>query len=377
MFHQRTATVALLLLPAILSSYSRAATEKTLDIGILFPLTGDAASYGEKGRAAIQLAIGEIHSAHSCGANRNVKVTFEDSAAKPDTGVSAFLKLVSADHVPVVIGDIVSSVTLAVAPLANRTETVLLSPTASAPALTHAGPYFYRIWPSDLEEGRAIANYAAQHGFKRVAVLYMNNDYGLAIHDIFAKTLASQGGEVVDAESYLETNQDFRSVLTKIKALKPDALYVAGYYADSGTIVRQARELGFSAPILGTTAIEDPKFLELAGPAAEGVVYPLATGFDADSTDPTVVKFVEAFKQRFHHTPGWVEAQAYDAMGVVCAGAAKIPDVVTGKELKVQFDHLGRFTGVTGSFEFDANGDVVKPLRLRTVKGGKFVNLEH
>jgi branched-chain amino acid transport system substrate-binding protein len=343
-------------------------------VGVLFPLTGDAASYGVKGRKAVQLAVDELNAAGSCG--RQLAALFEDSAAQPTTGLSAFQKLVSVDRVPIVVGDIVSSVTLAIAPAANRSKVIVLSPTASAPAITTAGEYIYRIWPSDLAEGRAIAEYAVKRGYKAAGILHLNNDYGVAIEGIFKRTFTGDGRRVVSSESYLESNQDFRSALSKLQALSPDVLYIAGYYADSAAIIRQARELGFRAAILGTTAIEDPKFLELAGAATNGVVYPLATGFDAASTDPQVVRFVDAFKRRFNEAPGWVEAQAYDAFGITCKAVAGIGNGVTGERLRSAFDKLPAYKGVTGSIKFDENGDVVKPIRLRIIRDGKFTNLD-
>jgi branched-chain amino acid transport system substrate-binding protein len=373
------AMLALIILAIGIVSYwtrsdSPATNREALKIGVLFPLTGDAASYGVKGRKAVQLAVDEMNAANSCG--WPVNAIFEDSAAQPNTGLSAFQKLVSADRVPVVIGDIVSSVTLAIAPAANRSKTIVLSPTASAPALTAAGDYIYRIWPSDLVEGRAIGEFAVKRGYRHAAILHINNDYGVEINNIFLSVFAGQGREVVASEAYLETNQDFRSVLSKLRMLNPDVLYVAGYYADSATIVRQARELGFNVPVLGTTAIEDPKFIELAAGASSGVMYPLATGFDVTSADPQVKRFVEEFKRRFNEVPGWVEAQAYDAVGVICKAMTTVTDSLTGERLKSSLDKIGVFKGVTGEIRFDENGDVVKPIRMRIVQDGKFTNLE-
>jgi len=351
-----------------------AASKDPLKLGLLFPLTGDAASYGVKGRKAVQLAVDELTAASAC--SRPVTAIFEDSAAQPNTGLSAFQKLVSADRVPVVIGDIVSAVTLAIAPAANRSKTVVLSPTSSAPAITNAGEYIYRIWPSDLAEGRAIADFAIKRGFKRAAILHLNNDYGVAINGIFKNVFAGEAREVIASEAYLESNQDFRSVLSRMRNLNPDVLYIAGYYADSATITRQARELGFNVQLLGTTAIEDPKFIELAGNAANGIIYPLATGFDVASSDPQVLRFIDAFKRRFNETPGWVEAQAYDAVGVICKAVSTLADTPTGERLKAALDNLGTYKGVTGDIRFDENGDVVKPVRMRIIRDGKFTNLE-
>jgi branched-chain amino acid transport system substrate-binding protein len=343
-------------------------------LGVLFPLTGDAASYGVKGRNAVQLAVDDLNASGACG--HPLAVTFEDSAAQPNTGLSAFQKLVSVDRVPIVVGDIVSSVTLAIAPAANRNKVVVLSPTASAPAITTAGEYVYRIWPSDLAEGSAIAEYAVKRGYKAAAILYLNNDYGVAIERIFKNRFVGQDRKVLFSESYLESNQDFRAALSKLKGMNPDVLYIAGYYADSAAIARQARELGLKAVILGTTAIEDPKFIELAGTAANGIVYPLATGFDATSAEAQVVRFVESFKRRFNETPGWVEAQAYDAVGTTCKAVATIAGAVSGQQLKAALDKLESYGGVTGIIKFDQNGDVVKPIRLRVIRDGKFTNLD-
>jgi branched-chain amino acid transport system substrate-binding protein len=203
-----------------------AASEPPLKLGVLFPFTGDSASYGVKGRRGVELAVDELNIANSCG--RLTTAIFEDSAAQPTTGLSAFQKLVSADRVPAVIGDLVSSVVLAIAPTANRTHTIVLSPTASAPALSTAGEYIYRIWPSDLVEGRTIAEYAIKQNFRRAAILHINNDYGSAISDVFKNTFNSEGREVIASDAYLESNQDFRSVLFKLRTLNPDVLYVAG-----------------------------------------------------------------------------------------------------------------------------------------------------
>lgn len=359
---------------AAIRAMAQSTSAEPLVAGVLFPLTGDAADWGTKGRKGLQLATDELNASSACG--RSVTAIYEDSQADPTIGLSAFQKLISADRVPVVIGDIVSSVTLAIAPAAQRAKVVVLSPTASAPAITYAGDYIYRIWPSDNAEAKVIANYAIQRGFRRVAILYMNNDYGSGIQNAFTTDFEGDGRRVISAESYLQTNQDFRSALSKIQGQNADVLYVAGYYADSALVVRQARELGLSFPILGTTSVDDPKFIEIAGKAAEGVVYPLATGYDATSSDPLVREFIDSFQRRFNQIPGWIEAQAYDAMGVICRASQKITGTPTGTAIKQGLDNLGTYNGVTGTIKFDQNGDVVKPIRLRVVRDGRFVNLD-
>jgi len=343
-------------------------------IGVMFPLTGDAASYGEKGKNAVDFAMDEVNGSGGIRGGK-VRVFYEDSKADPATGVSAVQKLISVDGVKVVIGDIVSSTTLAVAPIVERNRVLLLVPTASAPAITNAGQYIYRIWPSDLVEGQAIAEFALKRGLKRVAILHMKNDYGTAIAGIFKKALEAGNGAVVFMDGYTPDVSDYRSVLTKVDAAKPDAIYVAGYFADSATILRQARELGVKGQFLGTTAIEDNKFLELAGNAAEGLLYPVATGFDPSSDSPKVRKFVQAFEARYKYQPGWVEAQCYEAFMLVYHAAGSITGNLDGTAMKRRFDSMGVYDGITGSFQFDKNGDVMKPVVFKTVRDGKFITI--
>lgn len=349
----------------------KSSREKTIQIGVLFPLTGDAASYGEKGQKAIELAITEISSAGGIQ-GKQVKAIFEDSRAEPKTGVVAIQKLISVDHVPAVIGDIVSAVTLPAASIAEKNKVILLSPTSSAPAITEAGDYIYRIWPSDFAEGSAIAEYAYQKGYRSVAILHLNNDYGVAISNVFIKTFEKTDSKIVLNEGYLENNTDFRTVLSKVNNAKPDAVYIAGYYADTSRIVKQGRELGIQLQFFGTTAIEDSKFLELAGNAAEGIIYPLATGFDANLQNTITKNFVDSFKKRFNYEPGWVEAQSYDAMMLICKAISNIQLPVTGTKIKDYFDLMGEYHGCTGKIVFDENGDVIKPVSFKVIKSGEF-----
>lgn len=367
-------TVSILLIVAVvigvwLSQNGKKPQE--IKIGVLFPLTGDAASYGEKGQKAIDMALDEIN--ESGGVHgRKIVAIYEDSRAEPKTGVAAMRKLVNIDRVPAVVGDIVSAITLPAAPIAESNKVVLLSPTSSAPAITNAGEFIYRIWPSDLAEGKAVAEFARKHGYVRAAILHLNNDYGLAIAKIFKEKFESGDAKVVLMEGYSKDDADYRSVLSKVERAKPDVVYIAGYYADTAKILRQAHELGINIQFLGTTAIEDDKFLELAGNAAEGIIYPLATGFDPTSTAPKTKKFIDAFQKRYNYQPGWVEAQSYDAFMLICAAAKGSSGTIDGPQIKAFFDNMWEYDGVTGKIKFDKNGDVVKPVIFKIVRNGKF-----
>jgi branched-chain amino acid transport system substrate-binding protein len=204
----------------------------------------------------------------------------------------------------------------------------------------------------------------------------LNNDYGSSIASIFKKTLETKGGKVTLNEGYLDKATDFRAVLTKIAGLKPDAIYVAGYFADTARILKQARELGIKSQFLGTTAIEDPEFIKLAGNTADGTIYPLATGFDPTTIKtPQVESFVSTFKQKYGTDPGWVEAHSYDAFMLAYQAASSTKGEVTGTSIQSYLDSSKGYEGVTGKIVFDSNGDVLKPVVFKTIQKGKFIAL--
>lgn len=373
MFRMRPMRAALLSMIAPLVCLSCSEAPNTVTIGVIFPMSGDAATYGEKGELGIRLAVEEVNRRNLLG-GRTMRTIIEDSQADPAAGAAAMLKLTNINRTPAVVGDIVSVVTLAVAPIAERQEVVLLSPTSSAPSITDAGEFVYRIWPSDLAEGSAIAEAARDLGLTRAAVVHLNNDYGLSIAGRFMEVFEAGGGAIVVTEAYLEETGDYRSVLSRVAARDPDVVYVAGYYRDSALIIRQARELGMDQQLLATTAIEDPAFLELAGEAAEGLIYPLATGFDASSTEPITADFVRRFIDAFGSTPSWVEAHAYEAIMILAQVISEISGPVSGVTIKEGLDSLGEYSGVTGTFSFDSNGDVSKPITMKTITDGAFVS---
>ena len=347
------------------------AESEEIKIGAILPLTGDAASWGEMGKQGIDLAVDEINSEGGIK-GKKIKVVYEDTQADPQKGVSAMRKLVSIDKVPVVIGDIVSAVVLAAAPIANENKVVLISPTASAPAVTDAGEYVFRNWPSDVFEGEFMARSAYNElGLKQVAILYINNDYGIGLREVFTETFEQLGGEILAAESYDADATDFRTQLTKIKATTPQTVYLISYYKDGALILKQATEMGLETQYLAASAIEDPKLIEIAGPATEGLIYPLSSGYDPESHEENIQEFKREFTARYGEEPSYVAAQAYDAMKIVAFSIEQ--GGTEGSGIQAAMTNVKDFSGVTGETTFDENGDVIKPMAIKTVKNGEFV----
>lgn len=248
------------------------AETRDIKIGAVLPLTGDGAKYGQSAKRGIDLAVGEINSSGGVR-QRLLRVIYEDSKMGPAEGVSAIRKLISVDKVPAIIGAMASSVTLAIAPIAEKNNVVLLSPASSAPEISKAGDYIFRNTYSDIYEGPKIGSYAYDElAFRRVAILHINNDFGVGLSKAFQQNFVKLGGKIVAVESYEQGSSDFRTQLNKIKQSEPDSIYLIGY-TEMGLILRQDRETGVRNQVLSCIMFEDPKIIEVAKDATEGVIY--------------------------------------------------------------------------------------------------------
>jgi branched-chain amino acid transport system substrate-binding protein len=171
------------------------------------------------------------------------------------------------------LGPLTSGTTLAVAPIAEKNHVVILSPGASAPKITQAGDYIFRNELSEAYGARAQAELAfSRLNFKSVALLYINNEYGVGTVGVFRDSFSRLGGRIVADEAFDSGATDFRTALTRIKQANPDAIFVV-FQDEIANIVRQRAELGISVPIYTTPVFEDPENLKTLGPLAEGIIY--------------------------------------------------------------------------------------------------------
>lgn len=366
------ATLVLALGAALIWAWPRlsrdAGPAATVNVGVVLPLTGDAAVYGTAIRDGIELAAAE----ESSDVTPRIKLTYEDDRGNPRDAVSAIRRLVDVSHAPAIIGGAMSSTAESSIPVASQAQVVLLSPTATKPDLVGKSSFFFRLWPSDNYDGSVMADVAYRRlGLRRVAILYVNVAYGVGITDVFTRNFQSRGGQIVSNDGYAQGQTDFRTLLTRIAAQHPDAIYIPGYVAEVANILRQAHELNLQTRFLGVNSLYDPKLLEIAGPAAEGAVFTYPT-FDVASADPAVRNFVTAFRARYHRDPDAFAAQGYDAYRVMLLGLRRASGT-SGSAIRDGLRAIGPYSGPGGSFQFDPTGDVEKPLRLMTVKNGRFV----
>jgi len=357
---------------ALLSGCSKDSDEDVVKVGAILPLTGDTASYGQALKSGMDLAVQEVNSGGGVN-GRQLRIIYEDSRGVPSQAVSSINKLIGSDRVPIVIGDMFSANTLAIAPIAEQKKTVLLSPTASAIELTNAGDFIFRIYPSDTYDGDFLARYVASQGMKKVGIIYLQVSSISSVVETFVSVAEGQGVTVSSKDGYQEGSKDFRALLLKAKQKQPDVIFIPGYLNEMAVLLKQAKELGISIPFISVSTFYDPKILELAGDAAEGVVFS-SPAFDPQSQSPEIQSFVKAFKVAYEREPDILAGYGYDVVKIA-AEAIGNAQKIKSSAIQDALYNIRDYPGVTGKTSFDQNGDVAKALRMMRVENGEFTAL--
>jgi branched-chain amino acid transport system substrate-binding protein len=343
---------------------------KIIKIGAVLPLTGDAAVWGNNTKEGIDLAVEELNKQGGI-IGKKLEIVYEDSKALPQDGVSAIQKLITIDKVSAVIDNSVSSVCLAMAPIAEQNKVVILSTGSTAPKVSEAGEYIFRIWNSDALEGKVMADYAFDSlNIKTAAMMFINNDYGVGLQEVFSNEFHKKAGKVLTSESFNQNETNFRTQLTKIKKANPEVIYLVGYPKEIPIVLKQAKELGIKVQILGTVAFEDPQIINVAGAASEGLIYPYPV--EPDKEDMAVKEFLDKYKAKYNKEPGITCDVGYDAVNMI-AKAIELSGGETGQDIQTGLMMIEDFHGASGIMTFDEHGDVNKPMGMKIVKNGRFV----
>ncbi|MBW8034926.1 MAG: ABC transporter substrate-binding protein [Planctomycetes bacterium] len=353
------AVFVLLTFFAFMSGCAKKEVEE-IKIGVILPLTGDLANFGRTVLNGIELAMGDFSSTNR---TRKIVLEVEDSQGRPSVAVSALRRLIDFESVRIVIGSLTSSSTLAMAPIAEEKRVILLSPTASHPALSKAGPYFYRVWPSDDFDGSVAARYSYDVlGARNTGIVHLNDDYATGLKNIYQRTFEHLGGRVLSIESYDESETDFRTILTKLKALPLDIIYIPGHPYGIGQLARQAKELNIQSEFLANVAAEDKDFLSVAGDAAVGMYFTAPT-FSMSTADSLVNGFVAAYIERFKDEPDIHALKGYEAASVLLSAISE--GNVDSDAIRIYIDRKKVFRFDTEILVFDAVGDVLTSISIK------------
>jgi branched-chain amino acid transport system substrate-binding protein len=274
----------------LLACSTREGAQPPIQIGGVYALTGKAASFGKDVKNGVDLSVEAINQRGGI-AGRKLQVVSEDTQSDPKTAVSAFEKLITLNRIPAAVGFITSSEALACAPVAERSKVVMITPIAGTPELREAGDFVFRTRESGLLQSFKIAQYVYETlGIGEVAVLCENAANAVGYRDAFITKFEELGGKIVTSLTYEEGQTDFRIVLTRLKGSQPRAVYIPGVGKVIGRILKQARELELDTKFFSSAGLEDPVLFEIAGDAANGIIYG-APAFSLGSSEPKTSKF--------------------------------------------------------------------------------------
>ena len=349
------------------------AAAKDVKIGFALSMTGGAAAYGATQKEGAQLAVDEINAA--AGANGlKIKAIFEDDASSPQQGINVFNKLINGDKVAMIIGPTLSNTAKVTDRIAQQARVPVMGISNTAPGITEIGNYVFRdslteavVIPHTIEVAKK------KFALHKVAVLYGNDDaFTKGGYVAFMKALKDDGLKVLTEQTFAKGDRDFSAQLTQIKSLKPDAIIVSALVEAASGIVRQARQLGITVPIIGGNGFNSPALIKNAGSAAEGVL--IGAAWNITSPQALNKKFVADFTARYGNPPGQFAAQAFAGVHIAYE-AIKKAGSTDHKAIRDALANVKNFETVLGKYSFTAGRDAGYTPIVQIVKNGKFAVL--
>lgn len=344
--------------------------EQEVKIGIIVPLSGQLAVYGEGVRDGAILAFDKVNAAGGIDGKKIVPVVVDNKADGAETA-NALNKLITKDKVVAVVGPVISATANVAGPIAVREGIPLITPTATAIEVTEVGEYVSRTCFLDDFQGSVMARFAIENlQAKKAAIIFdLANDYSIGLKNVFAKTFTELGGEVVEIVSYTTGDSDFNAQLTKIKAVNPDVIYLPAYYSDDVLFLRQAKNLGITATFMGADGWDAQELIDGAKEDAEGVYF--TTHYTPTDPAEIVQNFLRDYQEKYNKFPIVLAALGYDAAALL-AEAIDRADSLDPKDIKDAINSTVDFKGVTGMITLDENRNPVKEITIATVKNGRF-----
>lgn len=333
-----------------------------IEFGAVLPLTGPSAVYGESVRKGIDLAYEQIQARDDL--DNEIRLTVVDSESDPEKAAELAKQLYD-QGVLAIVGGVTTAEALAMVPVADRADRVLLSPTASSPDLTGISGNFFRVFFSDFKEGTKMGNFAAESmDIGNIVILAKEEPYATGVQTIFKDEFERLGGDVLEVLEFPEGISDFSGLVARVNTLKPEAVYLAAYARDVAALIEGLRDSGYGGKILTTHAFASRSILDEVGAKAHGV---LLTGpyFDIDSEEEPVKSFVDAYRAKYDQRPDVWAAHGYDAMMVLVEA---IPEPFrTASDFRNGMRAIEDYPGASGVVRFDERGDVGKFPRVYQV----------
>jgi branched-chain amino acid transport system substrate-binding protein len=343
--------------------------KNVIRIGAAGPMTGDQSKMGVDLRNAVELAVAEWNVRGGVLGKKIIMLAGDDQA-DPKQAVSIANKFINQQAVAVV-GHWNSSCSIPTSKYYNDANMVMISPATTNPQFTLQGfKRVFRVCGTDDQQGRVAAEFVLTRLHpKRAAIIHDKTAYGQGLADYFKKALGDKV-QVVYYGGIIQRDPDYKAVLTTIKENKPDVYFFGGIYPEAGRLVRQAKEIGLTIPMITGDGVYDPTFISIAGKSAEGTY---VTFGKEPAGLSTAQSFMEKYRAKYGD-PGPYSIYAYDAANIILSSIAETKSTDGGTI--AEYISKTTFHGAFGDISFDKNGDVTKaPYVIWQVKDGKFVEV--
>ncbi|ALX22021.1 branched-chain amino acid ABC transporter substrate-binding protein [Bordetella pertussis] len=333
---------------------SAGAHAQTIKIAVVGPTTGQVTQYGDMVREGVDTAIERINATGGVNGKKLEAVVIDDGC-EPKQGPVAANRVVN-DKIGFVVGHVCSGATIAATEIYNNEGVVMVTPSATSPAVTDGKNYefIFRTIGRDDQQGPAAAKFILEKiKPKTVAVIHDKQSYGQGIATAVKDTLEKNGTKVVIFEGINAGDSDYSAVITKLKAAKVDFVYYGGYHPERGLLLRQGAEQGLDAKFMGPEGVGNPDINAIAGPAVEGMLLTLPADF---TLNPVNAEIVKAFKDKKRDASGAFQLTAYAATQVIADG---IKGAGSEDPTKVaQYLHANSFQTPIGKTSWNKQGDL-------------------
>ncbi|HBI2077979.1 TPA: ABC transporter substrate-binding protein [Enterococcus faecalis] len=349
----------------------------TIKIGMNMELSGDVSAYGNAEKEGIKLAIEEINKSGGV-LGKKIELIEKDNKSENGEATSVAANLTVKDKVVAVVGPATSGATKATIPNMTKSGVPVITPSGTEDSITvmnnKVQKYVFRACFQDTFQGVILAKFAQENlKAKNVVIIGDNSsDYAIGLTKSFKKTYK---GKITKEETFTSGDKDFYAILTKIKDLDYDAIYIPGYYAEAGLIIKQAREMGINKPILGADGFGDEKLVEIAGSKNVSDVY--YTGHFSEKAPATekVKPFVKMFKEKYRKQPSAFNALGYDSVYML-KQAIEDKNSADSKDITAGLASLKDFIGVTGKMTIDKDHNPEKSAVVLGLTEGKETSAE-
>lgn len=343
--------------------------KKTIKIGALLPLSGIASNYGDGSREGIEMAKEELAMKYP---NLNLDVIYEDSLYSPKGGVDGYKKLKNLNNVSAILTG-ASQVSIAVKKLTDKDNVLQMAIWSGAPSYSDTHNLNFRVTMLADDHVPPLLDYMSLKKYNRLAIMYAQNEFGVAFKNSFEKFATASGVKIVDSEGFGSEDMDFKTQLLKIRGVKVDSIFFVGLVKQFANVLKEAKDLGIKTQIFSAWSVEDQQLLDSAKDVAENIIYTYP--FDYDT--PYSKDFTSKYQQKYNKLPNGYIAESY--VGTMLTGEAinACQNKINISCWKNYLNKIKNFPTIMGLATMDSRGDLkAGKIFLKTLKNGKFVKLE-